>query len=172
MFGNWLFGSTVIVVLFMVFYFCFKQERYVCISVPSHHNLGSPPPPFKNSNIQSYTCQESRFYITGNTFHKVCIAYLWTLWDSFLRGDNSWSGKALHMHIHWIPFHQRRLTLESGHAFVGNEQETDLRSLVCKFVEQILLSGLQTDIFITIMFLSLCGFGDKELQQPTQGLAH
>ena len=31
-FGNWLFGTTVIVVLFMVFYLCFKQERYVCIS--------------------------------------------------------------------------------------------------------------------------------------------
>jgi len=25
-FGNWLFGSTVIVVVFMVFYLCFKRE--------------------------------------------------------------------------------------------------------------------------------------------------
>jgi len=41
-FGNWLFGSTVIVVLFMVFYICFKKEGYVCISVYSHHTLGSP----------------------------------------------------------------------------------------------------------------------------------
>lgn len=29
MFGNWLFGSTVIVVLFVAFYLLYKKERYV-----------------------------------------------------------------------------------------------------------------------------------------------
>ena len=88
-FGNWLFGSTFIIVLFMVFYLGFKKEGYVCILVPSRHNLGSPPPPlpfFPELSLSDFSWKETigsffllfffqnvcmNIYIIINTMHTV-----------------------------------------------------------------------------------------------------